>query len=251
MGLSDRSRALATRLTRSSAAILAALHGTWIAPSWRILARTVRAFDHVDLLSSQPMRSDIPEEREVEAALEELDGPEPADEVVDQSDGAGEGGAGKGDRHDLAEGPEAELAAMKDRYLRLAAEYDNFRKRTDRERSEGRDRAQAQLVERLLEPLDDLQRVAQYSADGTTVDAVLEGVRMVERKLFRALEAAGLETLEARGERFDPSLHEALMMAGTDDAEEDDTVGEVFQAGYRFRGSLLRPARVQVRKHGG
>jgi molecular chaperone GrpE len=149
------------------------------------------------------------------------------------------------------EAPEEEVAALRERYLRLAAEFDNFRKRTERERLEARDRAQSELVERLLEPIDDLQRVAHYSAEGTTTEALLEGVRMVERKLLRLLEAAGLEPLDAHGERFDPSLHEALMMAPTEVAEEDDTVGEVFQPGYRFRGMLLRPARVQVRRHGG
>ena len=143
-----------------------------------------------------------------------------------------------------------ELDAMRDRYLRLAAEYDNYRKRTDRERVDGRDRAQAQIVEKLLEPLDDLQRVAQFSAENTTLESVLEGVRMVERKLAKALEGAGLEIVDARGARFDPAMHDALMMAPTEHAAEDDTVGEVFQTGYRFRGTLLRPARVQVRKHG-
>jgi molecular chaperone GrpE len=146
---------------------------------------------------------------------------------------------------------QSELDAMRDRYLRLAAEYDNFRKRTERERAESRDRAQGQIVERLLEPLDDLQRVAQFSAEGTSVEALLEGVRMVERKMLRALEAAGLESLNARGQPFNPELHDALMTTATESPEEDDTVGEVFQPGYRFRGLLLRPARVQVRKHGG
>lgn len=179
---------------------------------------------------------------------EDLVSAESADAVEDQPDGAADGEAAepKG-----ADGLQAELNATKDRYLRLAAEYDNFRKRTDRERSESRDRAQAQMIEKLLEPLDDLQRVAQISAEGTTTDAVLEGVRMVERKLLRALEAAGLDPLDAHGERFDPSVHEAIAVAGTEDESEDDTVGEVFQSGYRFRGILLRPARVQVRKHGG
>jgi molecular chaperone GrpE len=144
-----------------------------------------------------------------------------------------------------------ELEALRDRYLRLAAEYDNYRKRTDRERGEGRDRAQAQLVERLIEPLDDLQRVARLDPTTTTMETLLEGIRLVERKLSRALEAAGLEIVEAGGQPFNPEYHEALMTAPTADADEDDTVGEVFQPGYRFRGTLLRPARVQVRKHGG
>lgn len=173
-------------------------------------------------------------------------------------DGMADGPVGDGNGHPegeapadvgAAEGDGDELQSLRDRYLRLAAEYDNFRKRTDRERSEGRDRAQGQLVERLLEPLDDLQRVAKFTAEGTTIEALIEGVRMVERKLARALEVAGLEVVDARGQRFDPEMHEALMTAPTQEPDEDETVGEVFQPGYRFRGALLRPARVQVRKH--
>ena len=77
-----------------------------------------------------------------------------------------------------------DLQAQRDRYLRLAAEYDNYRKRTERERTESWNRAQAQLVERILDPLDDLRRVADFSAESTTVEALLEGVQMVERKLL-------------------------------------------------------------------
>lgn len=155
------------------------------------------------------------------------------------------------DPADQEDAVEVELASMKEKYLRLAAEYDNFRKRTDRERLETRDRAQGQVIERLLETIDDLQRVTQLSAEGTTVEALLEGVRLVERKLLRVLEADGLEAMDVRGQPFDPSLHEAIMTAPTANPSEDDTIGEVFQSGYQFRGNLLRPARVQVRKHEG
>jgi molecular chaperone GrpE len=191
------------------------------------------------------MNSDFFEQREppAEASAEQAPGtgsedqqPQEGQEPVSSLDGGG--GAG-------------ELDALRDRYLRLAAEYDNFRKRTDRERVDARDRAQAQLVEKLLEPLDDLQRVAHFKAESTTVESLLEGVQLVERKLTRALESAGLESLDAQGQRFDPAFHEALMMSPTENPEEDETVGEVFQNGYRFRGTLLRPARVQVRQHGG
>jgi molecular chaperone GrpE len=145
----------------------------------------------------------------------------------------------------------AENEALRDRYLRLAAEFENYRKRTDRERSELQDRAQAQLVKRILDPLDDLQRVAHFTADRTTIEALLEGVQLVERNLLRALEAAGLEMVEAHGQPFDPEHHEALMTAPTEHEHEDESVGDVFQKGYRFRGELLRPARVTVRKYGG
>jgi molecular chaperone GrpE len=148
-------------------------------------------------------------------------------------------------------GYEAELTGARDKYLRLAAEFENYRKRTDRERGEGTVRAQAKLVEQLLEPLDDLQRVAHFTAENATAESLLEGVQMVERKLMRVLETAGLAVVEARGERFDPSRHEAIMAAEAESDEEDDSVGEVFQNGYEFKGVLLRPARVQVKKFNG
>jgi molecular chaperone GrpE len=77
---------------------------------------------------------------------------------------------------------------------------------------------------------------------------VIEGVRLVERKLLRALEEAGLEPVEAAGTPFDPEVHEALMTVPAEEPEEDDMVADVFQEGYRFKGVLLRPARVRVKK---
>ena len=144
-----------------------------------------------------------------------------------------------------------ELEELRDRHLRLVAEFDNYRKRTERERAESWVKAQGQLVEKLLEAVDDLERVADYTEETTTVTALLEGVQMVERKLLRALEAAGLERLDAHGTAFNPQEHEALMTSTTEHPHEDETIGEVFQKGYRFQGHLLRPARVQVRKHEG
>ena len=147
-------------------------------------------------------------------------------------------------------GAAAELQALRDRYIRLAAEYDNYRKRTERERAESWTKAQGQLVQQILDPLDDLQRVAHFSAETTSLQALLDGVQMVERKLLRTLEGAGLEVLDASGQPFDPAMHEAIVTGSADSQEDDDTVGQVFQKGYRFKGDLLRPARVQVRKHG-
>jgi molecular chaperone GrpE len=147
--------------------------------------------------------------------------------------------------------PAAELAATKDRLLRLAAEFENYRKRVERERSENMVRAQAQLLERLLEPLEDLARIADYDPETTPAGALHEGAEMVEKKFLRAMEAAGLETIEAAGKPFDPTLHEGLTTVPTDKPEEDDTVAQEYQKGYRFKGVLLRPARVVVRKYQG
>lgn len=176
-------------------------------------------------------------------------------EQVEGAEGAMEGAAEASPEVAEAEEetpPEVkELEELRDRYLRLAAEFDNYRKRTDRERLEVGDRAQAQLLEKLLDPLDDLRRVSELSVAGSTVESVLEGIKLVEQKFYRVLEAAGLEAVHPTGQPFDPEQHEALMTTSAATPEEDGTVGEVFQTGYRFRGSLLRPARVQVRQHGG
>lgn len=145
----------------------------------------------------------------------------------------------------------SELNGLRDRHLRLAAEFDNYRKRSDRERAESGTRAQAQLVGQLLDPLDDLDRVTQLDAGSSREEALLEGVQLVRRKLLRVLEAAGLKAIEAEGEPFDPEKHEALMMVPTEERDEDETVASVFQKGYGFKGILLRPARVQVKRYGG
>ncbi|MBB4635807.1 nucleotide exchange factor GrpE [Longimicrobium terrae] len=144
-----------------------------------------------------------------------------------------------------------ELSTMRDRHLRLAAEFDNYRKRVEREKSDNMVRAQAQILERLLEPLDDLARIADFDPATTAAGALHEGAEMVEKKFLRVMEAAGLEMVEAEGKPFDPTIHEALTTVPADTAEEDGTVAQVYQKGYRFKGVLLRPARVVVKKHQG
>jgi molecular chaperone GrpE len=143
---------------------------------------------------------------------------------------------------------QAELNAARDRHLRLAAEFDNYRKRVARDQQENVVRAQANLLNRLVEVLDDLERVAHHS-EKATLESLLHGVQLVERKLRQSLESAGLERIAAEDTPFDPSTMEALMTVPTDNPEEDDHVADVFQHGYRYQGVLLRPARVRVKKH--
>lgn len=142
-----------------------------------------------------------------------------------------------------------EIESMKDRHLRLAAEFDNFRKRSYAQLGETGTRAQAQLVGKLIEVIDDFQRIASLSPSGTPVESVLEGVGLVERKFGHLLQEAGLEEIDPVGERFDPNLMEAMVRVPTDDPAEDDIVDQVFLRGFRFGGHLVRPARVSVRKH--
>lgn len=179
----------------------------------------------------------------------EIQDPDPgADEdAVERGDGAaespvddvGEGVAGE------VEELRDELETLNDQHLRLAAEFNNYRKRNERDRHALATRLQTDLVSSLLDVLDDLERVAGSSSEAGG-EAVLEGVRLVEKKFESVLEAAGLEAVEAEGESFDPEVMEALMMVPTDDPELDHRVADVFQRGYRFRETLLRPARVRV-----
>ena len=143
-----------------------------------------------------------------------------------------------------------EVDRLTDRHLRLAAEFDNYRKRVERERGEMSVRAQADVARRLLDTLDDLERVAHH-ADAADARTLLEGVQLVERKLVTTLESLGLERVDAEGQPFDPTSMEAIATVAADDAAEDDHVADVFQHGYRFKGLLIRPARVRVKQYEG
>ena len=144
-----------------------------------------------------------------------------------------------------------ELEEQREKYLRLAAEYDNYRKRTMRERQEAAARGQAEMVKDLIDPLDDLSRFAHL--DAATVDAatVVHGAELVERKLRKVLAAAGLEVIDPVDQAFDPALHEAIATEPALSPEDDHVVARVYQPGYVFAGQLLRPARVVVKQWNG
>ena len=144
-----------------------------------------------------------------------------------------------------------ELTLERDKYLRLAAEFDNFRKRMMKERSEAEVRGQAELVRLILDPLDDISRFADLDPTVTECATIVQGVDMVEKKFEKQLRAAGLEPVNPVEARFDPNLHEAVATEPAKSADLDDTVSQVYQVGYTFKGQLLRPARVVVRQHSG
>lgn len=141
---------------------------------------------------------------------------------------------------------EAENDALKDRYARLAAEYDNFRKRSLKEREELTARTQGAFAGRLLDELDDMERLLAGDPGTMTAATLYEGMELLARKLWKELESAGLERIDPAGLPFDPALHEAVATTPPTAPDQDHTVCRTFQAGYRFKGALLRPARVQV-----
>lgn len=145
----------------------------------------------------------------------------------------------------------SELASEREKYLRLAAEYDNYRKRSARERSDAGARAQADLVRQMIEALDDIARFAHIDPSSTDAGTIVQGVDMVEKKMMKALGAAGLQVINPVGETFDPALHEAVATEPTSAREDDHVVSRVFQPGYLFNSQLLRPARVVVKQWNG
>ncbi|HAD75716.1 MAG TPA: nucleotide exchange factor GrpE [Gemmatimonadetes bacterium] len=171
-----------------------------------------------------------------------------------QGDGASteefEAGGGDGKPSTDIEDMQAELTTIKDRHLRLVAEFTNYRRRAEGELSEAWGRGQADMLRSFVDGLDDLQRVGAWQAESTTVEALIEGVDLVERKFRQALEASGVELIDPVGEAFDPNLMEAMLGVPTENPEDDQKVQEVFQKGYLFKGNLVRPARVVVFKHG-
>lgn len=138
------------------------------------------------------------------------------------------------------------VAQAEDRLLRLAAEYDNFRKRTAREKTEAFDRGASALVVRLLDVLDDIDRLGASDPATTTADTFRGAFELIQKKLRKELEAAGLERVDPVGAPFDPHQHEAVSVVAPESAEQDHSVKATFQAGYRFKGTVVRPARVQV-----
>jgi molecular chaperone GrpE len=155
------------------------------------------------------------------------------------------------DRVAVDDQAERALAEQQDKYLRLAAEYDNYRKRSVRERQEASVRGQAELLRGILDALDDLSRFAHVDPATTDTKTVVEGVAMVEKKMLKTLSGIGLEIISPVDQTFDPSHMEAVATEPALSAEDDHVVAKVYQQGYLFNGQLLRPARVVVKQWNG
>lgn len=135
-----------------------------------------------------------------------------------------------------------EKAELQDRILRAQAEFQNFRKRSDKDRLEFNEYAGMEACRTLLPIVDDFERALQVETQDKTY---VKGLELIHQRLFEALKKLGLEPIVAQGEPFDPHIHHAVEMVETEDAA-DHTVLAEFQRGYNFKGRLLRPAMVKV-----
>lgn len=148
-----------------------------------------------------------------------------------------------GERDKLA----AAAAELNDRLLRRTAEFDNFRKRTEKERLEFYEYASMDAVRSMLPILDDFERALKVE---TADKDYARGMELIYQRTFESLKKLGLEPIEAEGKPFDPNVHHAVEMVNSSDAP-DHTVLADLQRGYNFKGRLLRPSMVKVAVNGG
>lgn len=179
------------------------------------------------------------------AGASDADAPAP-DVMSDDPRGAGDGGvAGVSDA--TLEAAREEARSHLEHLQRLQADFDNFRKRADREQARAVDLAARPVMERMLEVLDDFEMAfAALPGDGPTPEGFRRGMELLYAKLVESLRTEGLERIAALGEPFDPTVHEALMQTG--DGDSDPVVAEVFRQGYRLKGHVIRPASVRVER---
>ncbi len=138
---------------------------------------------------------------------------------------------------------QAEVADLQDRLLRRQAEFENFRRRTERDRSDFLQYAGSELIRDIIPILDDFERALKIeSADAEYA----KGVELIYQRLVDTLKKMGLEPVESQpGQPFDPNLHQAVVRVETDEVP-DNTILDELQRGYNFKGKLLRPAMVRV-----
>ncbi|WP_456477078.1 nucleotide exchange factor GrpE [Oceanithermus sp.] len=136
-----------------------------------------------------------------------------------------------------------EIETLKDKYMRLMADFDNYRKRMQAEVEAARKEGEIKAIRAVLPVLDDLERALEHA--GARPETIAEGVRAVHQGFQRILSGLGVEPVPGEGEPFDPNVHEAI---GVVEGEEDEKVAEVYQKGYVYGEQLIRPARVAVTK---
>ncbi|HEV8168812.1 MAG TPA: nucleotide exchange factor GrpE [Pyrinomonadaceae bacterium] len=217
--------------------------------SHRIPIRFADADDESTSASSMPDEMDTYDPDDEDAELEVAEVPFSGAEPETDETGGPERAELIATRAELKR-VEAESAELKDQLKRRQADFENYRKRVERERSETYNRVNADVATKLLPVLDNLKRAleAEASVESSESDEFrhfLSGVDLIYKQLNGVLEAMGVKPVPAVGEQFDPHIHEAVVTEATDDYEPD-TVMQEMVTGYRLGDKLIRPALVKV-----
>lgn len=137
-----------------------------------------------------------------------------------------------------------EVAELKDKYLRLLAEFENYKRRTTKERADLFKSANQELMVALLPVLDDFERARQHTKDATNAQAVRDGLDIVYNKLSKTLQQKGLKPMESTGATFDSELHEAITQIPAPTADQRGRVIDEVERGYYLNDKVLRHAKV-------
>ena len=185
---------------------------------------------------------------EAEAAEEEDAAEEAADDVREETaegsrEGTEEAENGADDPVKRAEKLEADLAEKDGQMLRLRADFDNFRRRSAKEREELAAVVTQGILTDMLPLLDNFERA--LLAEGSDLDSFRAGVSMIYKQMQEALAKNGLEVIDTKDKKFDPNFHQAVMRV-QDPEKEDDTIEQELQKGYMVKGRVIRPSMVQV-----
>ena len=168
------------------------------------------------------------------------------DQNAQETSVRGDGGTAAATENDALDAVRREKEALQDRLLRTAAEFDNYRKRVERERRELSEYAGADILTDLLPIVDDLERALQAPAGGDA-ETYRRGVELIHRQMLTLLQKRGVKPIEAVGTQFDPNFHEAVMQEVSADHREGEVMAEL-RRGYTLGDRLLRPSVVKVAK---
>jgi molecular chaperone GrpE len=145
---------------------------------------------------------------------------------------------------------EAELEAEKDRFMRLSAEFDNYRKRKQREIDEFRKFANETVFKQFLSVVDNLERAIISAENNKDIESLLKGVKLTHKEILKVFQEFNVKPVKAENQSFDPNFHQAVTQKQTDDVPEN-TITDVLQTGYLLHDRLIRPAMVVVSKSTG
>jgi molecular chaperone GrpE len=141
---------------------------------------------------------------------------------------------------------EDDLKLLQDRYLRLAAEFENYKKRAQKDQDEYRKYAQEQLLKEMLPVFDNLQRALKHARQSGNTDGVLQGVELTLKQYLETLARFGVKPIQSVGMPFDPAVHQAVATVQAKRGQKPNTVVEEYEKGYYLRDRVLRPAMVTV-----
>ena len=166
----------------------------------------------------------------------------PVDDLMDQ---LGEAKKTAEEAKNKAEAAESKLATALSQYVRLQADFDNFRRRTRENDAKAADIYKAETLKSFLPVLDNFELALAHMKKDESGEAYIQGFELLQKQLVKIMTDYGISEIEAAGQKFDPHFHEAVMMVESND-KEDETVLAVFQKGYMYKDTVLRPAKVQV-----